>query len=1011
MAEKSLNARLSATDGISDALDSISSSAASAATSISGVSAEAAQASQNLERLQEKGEDVSDALSGITDDSGAAAGSLKVVEERVEETADEMSEGAAAAETYQSALSNWGAGGVVAQNQAIASSIDEVGDESTESTAEILGYRAALSSLSSFSFPSLQDREASVDFDAEDTDALDKISRKLNSVSGEREASVDLDVDDSRWSFLKDLDTPDASDAAASQSTIDDWGDSGDVDFENIWDTFDGDDFTFQDFDTPDATDTAAEASQPLRGEGVRSDGGGFASNMRSRMSGFWERGDDTDTIESFGVELGEEDVKRIQEVSDSFDTIPDNVRQTSGSLSEVANRTEKAKEEAREFSERLDSFDGFTSDQFDELVKGSSNIDELEYKTRQIDENLADDLFGDMSTDSRDMVDASFAGETDIQNTRRFKNQINETGDEATETAGEMSAANAAVSAWITNAMLGRSATSSFAREVDELGDEMTETTAKGVAMNELLEDLAGANVNFGPMNLSLARMAQLLPAIIAMMGSLVSVASGFALGGLGAGAGLGTILGGGAWFMGEQIAAGDPDIAGPMEGLQELGSRIRPELENALQPLKQAEFGTLFMDTLEGAIAFIGDLATSFSRLSTVLIPFFERIGAKFWQQQPEFFAEMEKLIVAMLPYVEDFIVYFLNNMPDALAFVREEATKLIPVWGDFLTSIVDLFAVLSRLGGVIFNLILPPLTLLADLATSILGPIVTVLAPAVEALAAAFSWLADVVWPVLKPFAQVIGIALVLTKGIGLLSTAAAVLASVITGSVIPALTSLLLSNPLGWIALAVGAIVVLLDHFGLLDDVMGWITGLFGDLANAVEEFFKNLDEGVIPALAELKSDLENIAGEYLVDIVVSLPGGEAIKDASQESDEVLPESSKDLGFGEKLASTYIHQASLGAFGKKYPLIGDGPAKSGGLLSGLADSGGVRGGSNQNLNERERNNSNIGTQEDLGGGDTNVNIYSNSDNPRRLGKIARREVEKANEESRKRTGSGN
>lgn len=545
-----------------------------------------------------------------------------------------------------------------------------------------------------------------------------------------------------------------------------------------------------------------------------------------------------------------------------------------------------------------------------------------------------------------------------------------------------------------------------SFAEMADETGDfteNVIDADMASKGLKDTLSDISSASFNLGPMNTSLKTAIVILPALISMFGSLATVLSGFAIGGLAGLGGLAAMMGGGLWFAGEQRGAAVPPEEGGeggegggqvMRGLQDIMSDYSEQAKQALSPLKNQEFANLSLDVLSGGITLLDDFAESVNRLSPLLMEFADIVGGSFWDNEPAFFAQMEMLIAAMLPYLADLTTYLLRTIPDALAFMREEANQLIPILGSFITSLIPLLATMFEVGTAIWSVLLPPLTALIDIINAVASPIATVLLPVVEALGTAMNILWQAVWPILKPFVKIVGIAATVAFALGSISTIAGILSGaltllsgIITGTVIPALYSLLLSNPLGWVALAIGLIVGLLDHFGLLDDAIN----------------------GIINAANGLYNILSDLVGEYVIDIFYSIvPKSESPEPGTSEYQAAV-QGEKEAGFLDELVSNIKFRFGLGD--EKYNLLSDTQTQKQ-MLNGSEGPSGDLASPGSQLEDSSA--SSIGSQQGYGetnfNNDVTVNAGSGSSGPR-LKRIVSQGVNQAQEDNRQRTSSGN
>ncbi|EMA47993.1 hypothetical protein [Halococcus saccharolyticus] len=103
-ADKRLSAALSATEDVTDSLDSIAESALGAATNFEYLDESAESAADSLDDVADEADDAGSSLSGISDNAATAAASLEASEQAADEAGDEFTETTAEAAGLSAAL-------------------------------------------------------------------------------------------------------------------------------------------------------------------------------------------------------------------------------------------------------------------------------------------------------------------------------------------------------------------------------------------------------------------------------------------------------------------------------------------------------------------------------------------------------------------------------------------------------------------------------------------------------------------------------------------------------------------------------------------------------------------------------------------------------------------------------------------------------------------------------------------------------------------------------------------
>lgn len=388
------------------------------------------------------------------------------------------------------------------------------------------------------------------------------------------------------------------------------------------------------------------------------------------------------------------------------------------------------------------------------------------------------------------------------------------------------------------------------YRESVDESGDEATEGAAKNFSLAASLRAVGAAageaSVNVGPFNTSVRRAVVALPALIALVGSLTATITGLTVAAGGAAGALGALFAGGLIGRAERLAESSAAIENRWEALQQIFTEVGSEIDRvteSIQGLSQQE-GSLSI--LRGFVTLVGDLANSANELAPLFAAVGDRLDEVFWAEEARGIAELEQTIADLMPILEDITFYILTQLPDFLAWLRQETLKVAPALGDFTVRAIQLTRALTELGGTFLRFLLPALSLAIDLII----PLIDV-----------FNAVPDPVYAAAAAFAAVAG-------GLYVYSSAAWV-ATGATISLNAALSTLysLLSPVIGVLAAigstgvalaAIAAVVVgLITYFDLWGDILAGVVGIWNTLVEIVE--FS------INAMLKFNQEMKNLMG--------------------------------------------------------------------------------------------------------------------------------------------------
>jgi len=236
----------------------------------------------------------------------------------------------------------------------------------------------------------------------------------------------------------------------------------------------------------------------------------------------------------------------------------------------------------------------------------------------------------------------------------------------------------------------------------IDEVGDEMRGAGRDGLA----------ASLNLGPFNFALSSIAVQLPAIITLLGGLSASLLGVATAALIAAGAMGAIFAGGVMALQEQGMS-----------LQDMMKQFKEDLKGAMEPLVNEQSLNMLRRFLDGIVRAVSGFAQAIASMQDVFSGFQAAIGGAFFDNFPALLANIELLIRDLLPFVEDFFVWFFEKLPKALNFFRKQGNRIMPVIADVSNNIVNFLSAFSEFGVTILKGILPAIGAFLSVLTDII------------------------------------------------------------------------------------------------------------------------------------------------------------------------------------------------------------------------------------------------------------------------------------------------
>lgn len=310
------------------------------------------------------------------------------------------------------------------------------------------------------------------------------------------------------------------------------------------------------------------------------------------------------------------------------------------------------------------------------------------------------------------------------------LRSMIDEVGDEAAGSIPPLSAFNNEVQDTVDNAAASAASLHAFQSRIDEAGDEAAlaalKTSGLSAAMLAVGSTSGAASAAMTAFNASASTTTLVAAALVAAITALGAAFGGLAIAIGAAAAGLAALFGGGLLYQGERLARQSEDIESTWEGIEQILSRVAGVAREALAPLQTPEFAAFALGALEDAVRLLGNMATSIARVSGPLLDLADTISSAFWNQTPEFLAQMEMTVLELKPILEDLGIWLARAIPDAIGVLRNTFKKLAPSVGNVLTQIVDLLPPLIDLGVRVLRIVLPPLQALIAALDALLNAV---------------------------------------------------------------------------------------------------------------------------------------------------------------------------------------------------------------------------------------------------------------------------------------------
>jgi len=259
----------------------------------------------------------------------------------------------------------------------------------------------------------------------------------------------------------------------------------------------------------------------------------------------------------------------------------------------------------------------------------------------------------------------------------------------------------------------------------IDEMGDDALKTAGQMGVLNTVMEELSlsgsALSVNIGAFNVSLRNLAPLLP-IAASMGSVVTVMGAF-ISSLGAATvALGAFTAGGALAFMDEMQSEFAGLTNSAETLQAVMGGIKDLFIEALAPLETGANADFFVNLIEGAADLVNRLAQAISQMRDTFMPLFSGISDIISAEFDNIANGIEDMMTTMTPILLGVFEWFMSRLPDALRFMDRITQDLVGPIGNLGDSILDLLTSIIETATQIFQGLAPAFSVAVDIATAL-------------------------------------------------------------------------------------------------------------------------------------------------------------------------------------------------------------------------------------------------------------------------------------------------
>jgi len=476
------------------------------------------------------------------------------------------------------------------------------------------------------------------------------------------------------------------------------------------------------------------------------------------------------------------------------------------------------------------------------------------------------------------------------------LRNEFNEMSEIALKTDTSLGFLTANLARWVGDA-------DDASQAADRLDDDFKDLADR---LSNIIPAINNVSANLGPFNISLTNLAVTLPALIGSVGLFVSVLGSLAGALITVVGAFGALLAVGALGFAEELKNNFAGIETTADAMKAIFEGLKNAVVEALAPLEGVTIGGLgptgiFVTVLQDIVTLInmfaeasaelinmkisdefGTVGDSLLRLRAALLGFSDATSGMTMMEG------MRKMVAAALPVLENLLVWFIDVLPEFMAFVGTITEEAAPAIADLTNSLIHLAAIFTHVAASISTQLLPALALVFDLTAAIFSGLMTLerLLGGVSELFIAVAFTVTGLVLVFVKLITVLNTALTLWATVNEISSEAADIIADNDES-FDSLTEAIrknngaLAKNIKFAAIAVGrfvlvaaGIALILDAFGLLDPVLNGIITAVGMAIGVFDQFKETI--GGIPVIGEelkgvIQSLSELIVGTALVSV--------------------------------------------------------------------------------------------------------------------------------------------
>lgn len=425
-------------------------------------------------------------------------------------------------------------------------------------------------------------------------------------------------------------------------------------------------------------------------------------------------------------------------------------------------------------------------------------------------------------------------------------------------------------------NLLTGQAATTEAA--IDSLDDDVDDLAASLAVLSSGFENLSA---NLGPFNISLSNLLITVPILIAALGPLVAILAGLASALIAVVGAFGALLAVGALGFIEDLKNNFAEIESTSDAVMTIMRGLKNAIIDALEPLQDVKIGGLGAQGI--FVTFLRDIVTlinMFSEAMAALLGMDEvenfllrlRAAVLGFSEETEgglsMIEGLEELMKGALPILGDFLVWFIDVLPEFLAFTGAITQEAAPALAELSQSFLRLSILLTEVGAGAFTILLPALALVFDVATAVLAILVKIeselglVADTFFALAGAGLFAVLALAKMVSVFESALIFSIRMSKAVALLNSALVGMNSTMLT------TSRRMMLMVGRFLLVAAGIYLILDALGWLEPVMEGINDIMAPLTAG----FTGLTDGMgmsEEATNDLIDALKLLTGAFIV----------------------------------------------------------------------------------------------------------------------------------------------